>query len=210
MTHRMIVNIEVTPIGGSLPGEIWKPVAIEDFGDYYHVSNMGRVMRVKPHAISTQKIVGKIRKACTNSCDRIAYALYRGSRKGRSSYLGHFMVMITFVGPRPRGAQINNINGNHLDNRLSNLEYVTVSRNQTHSYEIGLVKRKLSPDDIREIRNLWWTTYLSYIEIGSKFDIHIQHVSVIIRGLAWGWLDNYTPPSRRESIDRRMVIRNGH
>ena len=41
----------------------------------------------------------------------------------------HTLVMLTFVGPRPEGMDIDHLNADKHDNRLSNLQYVTRTEN---------------------------------------------------------------------------------
>lgn len=60
----------------------------------------------------------------------------------RKKIFVHTLVMLTFDGPRPEGLQINHLNGNKKDNRLSNLEYVTPLENMRHAYATGLIKSK--------------------------------------------------------------------
>lgn len=54
----------------------------------------------------------------------------------------HAIVALAFHGPRPDKLVVNHINGIKKDNRPINLEYVTISRNCKHSFELGLQKPK--------------------------------------------------------------------
>ena len=63
--------------------------------------------------------------------------------------------------PRPDGQQINHVNGNKLDSRLENLEYVTAAQNYRHALINGLASPPkgaahwsavLSDEEIIEIR----------------------------------------------------------
>ncbi len=54
----------------------------------------------------------------------------------------HYMVTLAFLGERPEGSEVNHKNGNKLDNRILNLEYITHSENCQHSFDNGLQKPK--------------------------------------------------------------------
>ena len=81
------------------------------------VSNMGRI-RYRSGKISTGGLVG-------------AYCVYQYSEDNTvvESPCVHEMVMRAFVGPRPDGHDIDHINSNTTDNRLSNLQYLTHEAN---------------------------------------------------------------------------------
>jgi hypothetical protein len=74
----------------------------------------------------------------------------------------HILVARAFVPGYARHLCVNHINGVKTDNRAENLEWVTLSRNTEHQWEIGLVNlrgdshpsRKLSSGKVRIIRDL--------------------------------------------------------
>jgi hypothetical protein len=51
----------------------------------------------------------------------------------------HKLVAQTFISERPENMQINHIDGNKLNNSVSNLEYVSASDNIKHAYKNGLM-----------------------------------------------------------------------
>lgn len=57
----------------------------------------------------------------------------------RASAMVHRLVMAAFVGPCPPGMQVNHKDGIKRNSTLDNLEYVTVSQNQQHAVDLGLV-----------------------------------------------------------------------
>ncbi len=62
-----------------------------------------------------------------------------GERRGRSCSV-HRMVMAAW-GPPNEGErpEVNHINGNKLDNRIENLEWVSSSENRAHAWRVGLI-----------------------------------------------------------------------
>jgi hypothetical protein len=49
--------------------------------------------------------------------------------QGRKAHLVHCLVAYTFLGPRPVGAQVDHIDGDSLNNKASNLQYITERAN---------------------------------------------------------------------------------
>ena len=50
--------------------------------------------------------------------------------------------MLAFRGPTPKGKVINHIDGNKMNNRLDNLEFITQGENLKHAYDHGLREKK--------------------------------------------------------------------
>lgn len=77
---------------------------------------------------------------------------------------------------------INHIDGNKLNNCLSNLEWCTLSYNTTHAYKLGLIKpnRKFSSDQEKDILSLI-NTGLSQRKVGELFNTSQQVIFNIIK-----------------------------
>ncbi len=63
----------------------------------------------------------------------------------------HHLVCEAFHGPRPEGMKVAHNNGNHLDNRASNLRWATDSENQNDRKDHGTMG-KLTLEQVQEIR----------------------------------------------------------
>lgn len=134
--------------------ERWKPVV--GFEGWYEVSDHGQVRRLQPGP-GTQ--VGRILRNHPIPTGYLHVRLCVHSNP--ADLYVHRLVAEAFIGPRPRGLQINHINGNKTDNRPSNLEYVTQLQNMRHSFrpEFGRYvargrehpRAKLSEIDVRAI-----------------------------------------------------------
>lgn len=109
--------------------EIWKPIYINNEESNYMVSTYGRIKNKK---------TGKIMKL---SFDNYGYLKISLKHRGISiTRTVHRLVMETFNPNPDKTKQVNHINGIKTDNRLENLEWVTVSENIKHAFSLGLKK----------------------------------------------------------------------
>lgn len=136
-----------------LQQEEWRSV-IGWFAGLYSISSLGRVRR---DIASQGTQVGRILKyqIGTDGYRYVTLSLGAGERR----YSVQRLVTLAFFGPKPQGHNINHIDGVKTNNRTSNLEYVTFSRNSKHAFEIGLSPRgenhgisKLTNQQVRDIK----------------------------------------------------------
>jgi len=92
----------------------------------------------------------------------------------------HRIVMETFVGPLPPGMETNHIDGNKLNNNLTNLEYVTHTENMEHAGNEGLMRRKLADEQVIAITKDTRT----YEQIADEYGINVTYVGKIKKGRA--------------------------
>jgi len=118
--------------------EQWRPIV--GFEGYYEVSDLGRVRRL-PRIIRTSDGKKRPVPGCMLALDVLDSDGYpivsicgHGARIRRQV---HKIVLEAFVGPRPEGMVSRHLNGNPLDNRLSNLAYGTYSENARDSVVHG-------------------------------------------------------------------------
>lgn len=107
----------------------------------------------------------------------------------------HRAVLEAFVGPCPTEMEAAHLDGNPLNNDLTNLVWATKKENSRHSIEHGTKNRgtrsgkaKLDELDIVAIRELGKNTLFSTREVGKIFGVHGSTISKIQTGAAWGWL----------------------
>lgn len=111
--------------------EKWRLV---DGYSYYAVSNLGRVRSLDHFDSNNHLREGRILKS-TKHKDRYPTVCFTQDGRKRV-FLVHRLVANAFIPNPDEKPQVNHKNGNKDDNRASNLEWVTGSENQKHSYEV--------------------------------------------------------------------------
>lgn len=133
--------------------EIWKD--IPDYEGIYQASNYGRI-RTAPNKTTYTKIHG-IRHWKSRIMKGRGDSKKTGRRVGLwkngkvKDWLVARLVAITFLGkPTKEANTVNHINGNRLDNKVENLEWLSIGDNVRHAFENGLMpyrKIKLYNED---------------------------------------------------------------
>jgi len=163
--------------------EIWKDVI--SYEGIYEVSNLGRV-----RSINTGR--KKPLKPLLGNNGYFKINLYKD--KKMSAINIHRLVAIAFIINDGNKKQVNHIDGNKINNNVDNLEWVTDSENQKHSYDIGLkVGRKgtshhnckITEETVIKIRELWNTGEYVQREIAEIIGINTNNVWKIINGVRW-------------------------
>lgn len=106
--------------------------AIEGYEGVYAVSDEGDVMSMN---YAKSRLPGLMTQIIRRGYSCVFFR--KRGEKGRW-FTVHSLVAQSFIGPRPTGLQINHIDGQKLNNRRANLEYMTPSENTKHSFQLGL------------------------------------------------------------------------
>ena len=165
--------------------EKWKPVS--GYEGYYQVSNLGRVRNIKKRRGTR---VGSILDARTNHGGYVIVGL-RGESGEYKDHRVHVLVAQAFIGPKPVGLDVNHIDGNKENNKVSNLEYVTRSENLRHALLNGLTPRRIraNPNKVKATRILLADGTMTQKEIGEALDLGQTTISNIGSGKTWGYVD---------------------
>jgi hypothetical protein len=120
--------------------EIWKDVAVCE--QYYQVSNHGRVRskdRQTRNGTASFVKKGKILKPQPNSNGylRVIFTIDRNKK----FFFVHRLVAMAFVLNPENKPHVNHIDSNHLNNKASNLEWVTHAENMHHAISRGRFER---------------------------------------------------------------------
>jgi hypothetical protein len=165
---------EFTP--EELTTEEWR--IVPGFPDY-EVSTLGRVKSNKTH--KGQK-PGKLLKATGKTYVHVGLWV-----DGKSTTLNvHQIVAAAFIGPCPRGKQINHKDKDEKNNRIDNLEYLTPSQNQQHAFNTGraIGHAKLTEDDVRAIRERL-RHQAKTTDLAKEYQVNITCIHKLRVGQTW-------------------------
>lgn len=170
--------------------EEWRPAHRGD--GTYEVSNLGNVRRKAFTTWDGRKRKAKpCAQALTLSTRDGGYPRVVIVEAGKRVYASvHTLVAGAFLGPA-NGLDVNHIDGDKRNNRLSNLEYVTRRENLQHASNLGLLPRgterpnaKLWPSAVREIRALRCRD-ATLQEIANRFGVSTGTVKNVLMGKTW-------------------------
>lgn len=152
--------------------EEWK--TIPDFPNY-RCSNYGRVISLSWFRWSNRP--GEI----SQNIDRYGYwrlCLYKNGKQ--YNFTTHKLVAKLFIGNCPDGYQINHKDGDKLNPKYDNLEYVTISQNVRHALKLGLkTGRVFTEEEIKTIVELN-KKGCSYRSIAKELNSHHWRISKTI------------------------------
>ena len=174
--------------------EIWKD--IHGFEGFYQVSDIGRVRSVDRVVTfkdgSMRKYKGKVLKPHVDKT--IGYErLSLCNNDGCNSKSVHRLVLETFKPyENMNNLDVNHIDGNKLNNHLTNLEWLTRRDNLKHAHDTGLINNigeghpnaKLSNADVLEILQRLDTGEL-HEDIASDYGVGKSCIGKINIGAIW-------------------------
>jgi hypothetical protein len=175
------------------PQEIWKDIS--GYEGYYQVSNLGNVKsmsRIVPGPRVPIRVKERILKPIKNNQGYNQVVL---SKQNRKNVLVHRLVAFAFLENPDNLPDINHLDSNPLNNKLSNLEWCTATSNQEHANLYGrgpnrmgtkCYRSKINEATVLKVLSLY--TKISQVEISKMLGLHKAHVSKIIHGKCWSQL----------------------
>ena len=130
-------------------------------------------------------IIGKRGRYMCGQKDHCGYLEVSLSNNGKSKrYLVHRLILASFnpVDNMDK-LDVNHINGDKTDNRLSNLEWCTRSENVRHSYKTGLQKVVTNPRGTYRVLNNNDLSKIYLLHSGGFTDLEISKKIGCSRGL---------------------------
>jgi hypothetical protein len=172
----------------NLDGEIWLP--IDGYGGHYEISNLGRL---RSYGHFNKLVILKLFLG-----DRGYYRktlLIKGTLI-RKNYSVHRLVAMAFIPNHNGKPNVNHIDGNKLNNRVENLEWVTQSENLQHAVKLGTLKTrgennplaKLKTEDVLHIRKVYSEGKYTVNQLIKMYNVSEYAIRAIITKRTWAWL----------------------
>lgn len=165
--------------------KIWKD--IKGFEGWYKVSNDGDVKSIDRYIGHSRGGKRLYKGAPVKKALKRGYWQVRLKMDGNSYYFNvHRLVAAAFIPNKEGKPQVNHIDGDKLNNHVSNLEWCTVAENIQHAVEKRLIETKLTDEQAVEVHD----SKLSNRKLAAKYGINSTIVWRIKNELAYKHLWN--------------------
>jgi hypothetical protein len=170
----------------------------------YEASSLGRIRRIPGTYTHGSHSV----KSCLKLIlDQDGYKFFTASIGGVGYPLRvHRAVAEAFIGPKPEGKEVNHIDSNKINNRPTNLEYLTPRENLDHKYRMGRCARgekngaaRWTEDDVRRARELA-RSGMPHNKISDLLGMPSTTLHQAIHGLKWAYIEGAIPIVKRTLV----------
>jgi len=171
--------------------EKWKNIT--GYNNYY-VSTEGRVKSKNDKGNWGNERILKIIERKSGYCVVNLYSYSDGNKKMKQCRV-HKLVAKAFI-PNPKNKPlINHIDGDKTNNSVNNLEWVTHSENMNHSYKNGFHNQpsgqkttKLTPKEVKEIRNRYKKEDISQYNLSIEYNVCESTIRNVVNRNSWKWV----------------------
>ena len=165
--------------------EIWKQVIIDNvvskFQKKYFVSNLGRFKNSQGKIMDNYKV---------NENGYIRVYIYN------KTYALHRLIALAFIENTENKEQVNHIDGNKINNSVTNLEWVTNKENQIHKFQNGLGNNFTRIIGQYTLDNIFIQEFYSIASAAKEMNISKSNINGVLRknrktagGYIWKYLD---------------------
>jgi hypothetical protein len=154
--------------------EIWLNINLDDYKDYYKVSNFGNIKSLKRNKILNTHL----------KCGYPSVYIENNIKNIRKTISVHSLVANIFC-KKPdidKKLCINHKDGNKNNNHYSNLEWITLSENTKHAYDTGLKKKSSKGIIMMDINGKIIEEFNSIKEACDKYNLTDSRVSEVCKG----------------------------
>jgi hypothetical protein len=180
--------------------EKWK--WIPGFEGHYRASTKGRIRSVDRwvvpcNGVDPYKIKGKVLVQCNGTRGYKVVSLMRdwGVERKAKNYMVHYLILITFKGPKPKRKICRHLDGNHTNNKPRNLKWGTSQQNSDDRTRHGRHqecpkgekhwKAKTTSREVLLMRALWRSGKHTQREIAEMFGLSKGTVIGIVKYREW-------------------------
>jgi hypothetical protein len=149
--------------------EIWKDVT--DYEGLYQVSDLGNIRSLDREVWGGRSFYfkkGDIKKQIIGTTGYYTVMLYKNNKHYTTKV--HRIVAMSFIANPNKYNVVNHLDGNKLNNKISNLEWCTYKQNSTHAFSNGLVKN--ASYKLRKFDDMQILTMATYYKILKNKEIY--------------------------------------
>lgn len=164
--------------------EVWKDV--KGFEGCYKVSSLGRIKSIARRVTCKNGTPMTIKERIISQRNHpMGYLMVSLCKNAAYSHLlVHRVVAEAFLGQGPEGTEVCHNDANKKNNVSSNLRWGTREENCRDRLYHG-VSKKLTMQEVIQIREMYATGRYSQDTIGKKFKVSQVMVSRIVKNLSW-------------------------
>ena len=152
----------------------------------YEITSDGQIWN--PKYKKYMKPFENVEKRKLNTRYYLRIALMNKNKK-RIKIMVHRLVAMAFVNNPHNKPFVNHKDGNKQNNKSENLEWMTNRENILHASRLGFIKKKLTDEQVRQIRNDFegW----SHQKIANVFQVSRRLIGMIKKGERRMYVENY-------------------